>query len=39
MRAERSIERADVVALVVDAYDGVTHQDEVIVGKALESKK
>lgn len=39
MRAERSIERADVVALVIDAFDGVTHQDEVIVSKALESKK
>lgn len=39
LRAERSIERADVVALVIDAYDGVTHQDEVIVSKALEAKK
>lgn len=39
MRAERSIERADVVAVVIDAFDGVTHQDEVIVGKAIEAKK
>lgn len=31
MRAERSIERADVVAVVIDAFDGITHQDEHIV--------
>jgi len=39
MRAERSIERADVIAIVIDAFEGVTHQDEVIVGKAIEAKK
>lgn len=39
MRAERSIERADIIAIVIDAFEGVTHQDEVIVGKAIEAKK
>lgn len=39
MRAERSIERADVVAVVIDAYEGITHQDEHIVGEAMKAKK
>ncbi len=39
MRAERAIERADVVALVIDAIEGVTHQDLHIASVALESKK
>jgi GTP-binding protein len=39
MRAERSIERADVVAVVIDAFDGITHQDEHIVWVAIEAKK
>lgn len=39
MRAERSIERADIIAVVMDAFDGVSHQDEVIVGKAIQAKK
>lgn len=39
MRAENSIGRSDVVAVVMDAFDGVSHQDEVIVGKAIEEKK
>jgi GTPase len=39
MRAERSIERADVVAVVIDAYEGIAHQDEHIVGEAMKAKK
>lgn len=39
MRAERSIERSDVVAVVIDAFEWVTHQDEHIVGEAIEAKK
>jgi GTP-binding protein len=39
LRAERSIERADVVAVVMDAYEGVAHQDEHIVGEAIKAKK
>ena len=39
LRAERSIERADVVAIVMDAFEGVAHQDEHIVGEAIKAKK
>ena len=39
MRAERSIERADVVAVVLDAFEGIAHQDEHIVGEAMKAKK
>lgn len=39
LRAERSIERADVVAVVIDAFEGVSHQDEHIVGEAMKAKK
>lgn len=39
LRAERSIERADIVAVVIDAYDGISHQDEHIVGEAIKAKK
>jgi GTP-binding protein len=39
LRAERSIERADVIAVVIDAFDGISHQDEHIVGEAIKEKK
>lgn len=39
LRAERAIERADVVAVVMDAFEGVAHQDEHIVGEAIKAKK
>lgn len=39
LRAERSIERADVVAIVMDAFEGISHQDEHIVGEAMKEKK
>lgn len=39
LRAERSIERADVVVVVMDAYEGIAHQDEHIVGEAIKAKK
>ncbi len=39
LRSERAIERADVVAVVIDAEDGVTHQDEHLVGVAMKAKK
>ena len=39
LRAERSISRADVVAVVIDAFEWVAHQDQHIVSKALEEKK
>lgn len=39
MRSERAIERADVSVIVLDANEGITSQDQSIVGKALESSK
>ncbi len=39
MRAEKSVERSDVVAVVIDAFEGIAHQDEHIVGEAMKEKK
>jgi GTP-binding protein len=39
MRSEKSIERADICALVVDAVDGVTGQDKKIAGLIQENEK
>ncbi|PID70639.1 ribosome biogenesis GTPase Der [bacterium DOLZORAL124_38_8] len=39
VRTSRAIERADVCCLLIDALDGVTHQDTVILGKAIEAGK
>lgn len=39
MRAERAIARSDVVAIVVDADEGITSQDKHVVERALEEKK
>lgn len=39
MRSQKSIERADVCALVVDAVDGVTAQDKKIAGLIQENEK
>jgi GTPase len=39
MRSEKSIERADICALVIDAVDGVTAQDKKIAGLIQESEK
>ena len=39
IRSERSIVRADIVALVTDWYDGITAWDQHIIGKALEESK
>ena len=36
MRSERAIERSDVAVVVLDANEGITGQDQAIVGKALE---
>ena len=35
----RAIDRADVVAVVIDAFDGISHQDEHLVGVAMKAKK
>ncbi len=39
LRSERAIERADVAVIVMDADEGITGQDQAIVGKAIEAKK
>ncbi|HZC36476.1 MAG TPA: GTPase, partial [Chthoniobacterales bacterium] len=39
MRSQKSIERADVCALMVDAVDGVTAQDKKIAGLIQENEK
>ncbi len=39
MRSERAIERCDVAVIVLDANEGITGQDQSIVGKALELAK
>ncbi|MBV8970574.1 MAG: ribosome biogenesis GTPase Der [Verrucomicrobia bacterium] len=39
MRSEKSIERADICALVIDAVDGVTAQDKKIAGLIQENEK
>ena len=39
MRSERSITRADLVAIIIDADEGITSQDKHVVERALEEKK
>lgn len=39
LRSERAMERADVVGIVIDAFDGISHQDEHLVGLAMKAKK
>ncbi|MDQ1344348.1 MAG: GTPase Der [Patescibacteria group bacterium] len=39
LRSERAIERSDVEVIVMDAEEGITGQDQAIVGKAIEAKK
>ena len=39
VRTTRAIERADVCVLMLDALDGVTHQDLIVAGKILEAGK
>ena len=39
MRSLRAIDRADIVLMVLDAYDGITEQDKKIAGYAHESGK
>ncbi len=39
MRSERALSRADVVAVVVDWYEGIVQQDLSIINRVLEEKK
>jgi len=39
MRSERALKRADIVAVVVDWYEGIVQQDLSIINRVLEEKK
>lgn len=39
VRTVRAIERSDVCVVLIDALDGVTHQDMAIVGRVIEAGK
>lgn len=39
MRSERALKRADVIAVVVDGYEGIVQQDLSLIGRAIEDNK
>lgn len=39
VRTQQALEECDVCAILLDAIDGVTHQDQVILGRAVEAGK
>ena len=39
MRTNRAIKRADIVAVVIDWFEGIVHQDLAIINDVLEQKK
>ena len=39
IHARQSLERADLVCIMIDANEGITHQDAVVAGYALEAAK
>ena len=39
MRSNRAIARADVIAVIIDGFDWIVHQDLSIISKVLEEKK
>jgi len=39
MRTERAITRADVIAVVMDGFDGIVHWDLAVISRVLEEKK
>ncbi len=39
MRSERAIKRADIIAVVVDGFEGIVQQDLSIISRVLEEKK
>jgi len=39
MRTERAITRADVIAVVMDGFDGIVHQDLAVISRVLEENK
>ena len=39
MRTERAIKRADVIAVIIDGFEGITQQDLSVISQVLEEKK
>lgn len=39
MRSERALKRADVIAVIVDGFDGIVQQDLSLIGKTMDEKK
>jgi GTP-binding protein len=39
MRTERAIKRADIIAIVVDGFEGIVQQDLSLISQVLEEKK
>lgn len=39
MRSERALKRADIIAIIVDGFEGIVQQDLSLIGKAMEEKK
>lgn len=39
MRTERAITRADIIAVIIDGFDGIAQQDLSVISRVLEEKK
>jgi len=39
LRALQAIDRSDIVILLIDASEGITHQDKILLGEVLTAKK
>lgn len=39
MRSERALKRADVIAVIVDGFEGIVQQDLSLISKTIEEKK
>jgi predicted GTPase len=39
MRTERALKRADVIAVIIDGFEGITQQDLSVISQVLEEKK
>lgn len=39
MRSERALKRADIIAVVVDGFEGIVQQDLSLIGRVMEEKK
>ena len=39
MRSERALKRADVIAIIIDGFEGIVQQDLSLISKTIEEKK